>query len=509
MARPPRREASRHRGVGARDAMPTEPRVVADWDELRTIVEQGGSQWLVLEGTVRETSTVTVPLGSSVIVEGRDVHVVRSAQRRQFDVAVGASVTFSGSWTLEGERSALTGAAFACGAVGSHLCIRGAVAAVVPDAEPDEATGCASLFQTAGELILEEGARVNGWVVGRAQDPSASGAAIRVEGARARLTMRGGEVRDNMCVGLGEAPSPAVQVRDGAHFSLEGGAILDNNLTGTAAVNGGGVYLSEARLTMTGGRISHNAAYCGGGVYAVGDDPRRTLVSLLGGAIEGNAAQFIGGGVYASGSLAVDGGEVLENAALYGGGIYNGDGVLAVSSGSIARNFAMSTQYAGGGVYIGRHGRLKGTGGTIEDNGCEGIGGGVYAKGETELAGTDVTGNLAQMGGGIANDRGEMMLVAGVVEGNRAVTGGGVLNTGCVVITGGVVAQNRAVDAADDLCNHGGSLDLSLCDSLAWFPDAEGRRFSEEGAEHEGPISLAPAALDGPLTLHAEVSVAA
>lgn len=505
MARPTRDIRGRRPGAGV---PAPEPVHVRDWDELRAAVDRGGSQTLVLEGTLSPTGTVMVPVGADITIDARDVRLVRTAPRREFDVSVGAALTLTGSWALSAEGGSLSEAPFLRGAINARVTLSGSIEAAME--EEAAAPGTASLFQCAGELVLEPGSHVSGWWVSRGLNPRTTGAAIRIEGPRASLVMNGGEVSGTAAFGMGEAPSPAVQVWDGASFSMKGGLIVDNNAAGTSAVNGGGVYVQGGTFLMSGGEIGRNAAYCGGGIYAVDGERHPARVLLSGGTVEGNTAQFIGGGAYVQGEVTLEGGSVVGNAALYGGGVYNGAGALEVNSGSIARNFAMSTQYAGGGVYIGSQGSLLGNGGTIEQNGCEGFGGGIYSKGETELAGTDVTGNLAQVGGGLCNDQGAMTLVAGAIEDNHAVRAGGLLNMGSAVITGGLLAQNTAIDAADDLCNEGdGSLDLSGCRLLTWFPDGEGRRFSDQPAAAEKALTLSRQAHDGELTLHAEIAPAA
>jgi hypothetical protein len=83
-------------------------------------------------------------------------------------------------------------------------------------------------------------------------------------------------------------------------FSFQGQA----KITGNTAKNGGGIYASGGKLSVTGGEISKNKAEYGGGVFT--DKFSNSFsqgyadVSASGGVISDNEAEFVGGGVYVS-----------------------------------------------------------------------------------------------------------------------------------------------------------------------------------------------------------------
>jgi uncharacterized repeat protein (TIGR02543 family) len=82
-----------------------------------------------------------------------------------------------------------------------------------------------------------------------------------------------------------------VRVNSGGTFTMESGAVLQNN-------NGsdGNVYINGGTFSMTGGEITGNiSANAGGGVYVNGG-----TFTMNGGEISGNASTINGGGVYYS-----------------------------------------------------------------------------------------------------------------------------------------------------------------------------------------------------------------
>jgi hypothetical protein len=77
-------------------------------------------------------------------------------------------------------------------------------------------------------------------------------------------------------------------------FEMSGGIISANGGSSRGGFNGGGVYLAYGIFTMTGGTISNNMAYRGGGVFA----DVFTHFNMRGGTIYGNTATEYGGGVF-------------------------------------------------------------------------------------------------------------------------------------------------------------------------------------------------------------------
>jgi len=105
---------------------------------------------------------------------------------------------------------------------------------------------------------------------------------------------------------------------------LHQGHIYNNHMR-----RGGGIELESGRVyIMDGGTVSHNHAEIGGGVY-VGDTWGLFTGSLT--------------------MLTVSGGQIVENVANFsGGGVHNATGILQLESGVIANNHASGH----GGVYV-------------------------------------------------------------------------------------------------------------------------------------------------------------
>lgn len=231
---------------------------------------------------------------------------------------------------------------------------------------------------------------------------------------------------------------------DAATFNMYGGRIDNNTAYGNGGVlDGGGVALNKAQMSLYGGEVSGNHAGLANG-SAAGDGGGimvrcGSVLDLYGGEISGNFAGGYGGGVVAwNGMVNIHGGEISGNTAGYGGGVgiaasygrnENNKDTFATSwvtmeGGTIAYNEAMVTQgqtggYGGGicagsgGYTLGAHLDLKG-GTILQNKAIYGGGIAIYANGignrETHNANTEASlsgdftmiGNAAyQQGGGM------------------------------------------------------------------------------------------------------------
>ncbi|MCL2558761.1 MAG: hypothetical protein FWE09_09815 [Treponema sp.] len=163
----------------------------------------------------------------------------------------------------------------------------------------------------------------------------------------------------------GAATSPPVL---GGNFVMNEGVIITGNVS---SANGGGVY-NSGTFTMNGGAILNNTltgAASGGGLY------NGAAFAMNGGEISGNTAGRHGGGVFNVGPFAMNGGEISGNTAngRNGGGVYTSR-VFVMSAGTIAGNRALGEEGDnfgfGGGVFVEAQsatarGDFSMTGGTI------------------------------------------------------------------------------------------------------------------------------------------------
>jgi hypothetical protein len=265
-----------------------------------------------------------------------------------------------------------------------------------------------------GKLVLEEGA----FVVGN------SGSGVTVKGARKEngvvigngfFEMNGGEISANtngtsladmFYIENGARPGMAgggVFVEggslsedgvalDGGRFTMRGGKIMNNRLTGTdTLVAGGGVFVGKSAVfTMNGGEIVNNLAFAAPGQGYVGAAEPRVPATASGGgvAVEG-------------GGFSMSGGKIAENTVgsgdyhVYGGGVavigshidltpgdrsdgnwYTSKGIFTMSGrAEISANKAEGQGNAmGGGVFMGDMGDFTAEGGTVRGNSVTGRG---------------------------------------------------------------------------------------------------------------------------------------
>jgi predicted outer membrane repeat protein len=199
--------------------------------------------------------------------------------------------------------------------------------------------------------------------------------------------------------------------------------------------NGGGVYAS-AVTTLTGGLFQNNTASYGGGLYTGPNSVWLSSTQFL-----SNTAGFRhGGGVYASGPVALTGGLFQNNSAdLYGGGLY-AYSTLALSG---PRFFSNTSYSAGGGVYV--SGTVTLNGGAFENNSSP-YGGGLYAHNALGMSNTQFLSNTAKISGGGATVDGAATLNGGLFQNNQALnnSAGGLHTFSTLALTGTRFISNTA-----------------------------------------------------------------
>ncbi|MDR0461066.1 MAG: hypothetical protein LBH62_06520 [Nitrososphaerota archaeon] len=205
-----------------------------------------------------------------------------------------------------------------------------------------------------------------------------------------------------------------VYVNGGGSLIMYSGEISGNSanmflpVVGNYCSTGGGVD-NRGDFEMHGGKISNNNAPdgYGGGVNNYGN------FVMYGGEITNNTASRNGGGVCnsLSANFVMSGGQISNNKVSsvefgFGGGVFNG-AVFTMFMGKIFNNEAVH----GGGVYVT-------TGNIHADMTCDG---------SFSIFGGEISGNIAQWGGGVQNT-GVFSMSGGVISYNQATYGGGVYN---------------------------------------------------------------------------------
>ncbi|MBQ3195307.1 MAG: hypothetical protein IJB65_02460 [Clostridia bacterium] len=222
------------------------------------------------------------------------------------------------------------------------------------------------------------------------------------------------------------------------------GNISDN----MAANNGGGVYLENAAINFTGDIHSNKAGYSlvadgaspvegkgnGGGIYVASDyqDDATVQEAVINGTISNNYANLNGGGVYAKGGtvVTVNGGDIHSNEATNGngGGVYatEENTFIEILGGNIGLEEKPNIALNGGGVYIdGAEFILDRTGNTEGSIGynlaLENGGGGYFYSTTVDIKG-NINDNTAYANGGGIYLTESTVTVEGDISNNRSVS---------------------------------------------------------------------------------------
>jgi hypothetical protein len=216
---------------------------------------------------------------------------------------------------------------------------------------------------------------------------------------------------------------------------LSDGEITLNHLTITGGSNGG-IFNSEATLSLQNASVHGNTAISGAGIVN-----RTGLVTLQKSSIRDNTATGSGGGIFN-----MQGGQVVLRSSSVtgntgdgdGGGIWNHLGYVTLHDSSVTDNTA-SSGYGGG--IDNTFGSLTLRSSSVTGNHAALAGGGISNSNKLTLLGaTLVSGNTAEShGGGIVNGTGGTVRLGGSssITGNSADTadgpsGGGIYNNGLV-----------------------------------------------------------------------------
>ncbi len=234
-----------------------------------------------------------------------------------------------------------------------------------------------------------------------------------------------------------------------------GGTISGN----TAVDTGGGLYVYDGG-SVTGTALDGNEATRGGGVFASG------VVSLDALDVRNNEAEADGGGVYLlDASVTLSGSIIDGNHAPDGGGLYLQDS--SVLDGTVSGNSADN----GGGIYVSNVepttvAVIDGT--RVEDNEAVTSGGGLYLPDDTELIDALVVRNLSQnrAGGLYVTNEAEVSMEGGALQSNTAVQRGGGLyaNTNADIdLRDAEISRNQALRGAGMYINNESTVQLTDC----------------------------------------------
>ena len=212
------------------------------------------------------------------------------------------------------------------------------------------------------------------------------GGGIFVNSATTELTIRNSSFFSNHAV------SGAAIYFSGALNSPDSSLLIQNcDFTNNTATNGGALYSRESRAKIENSRFTGNSATGDGGAIW-----NRLNLDLIASTLSGNSAQR-GGGLYNfSGSLTVDASAIVGNSVGYIGGIYSGGGIYLLGNVATVQNSTISGN-EGGGIYS------------------------EASTGALDLRHVTITGNSALSGSGINSVR-SFNLNSSIVAGNIGLT---------------------------------------------------------------------------------------
>ncbi len=248
----------------------------------------------------------------------------------------------------------------------------------------------------------------------------------------------------------------------------------NNKTTNTITGFGGAIWVGEqAQVSITGGAIISNSAQYGGGLY-LSANATVTLSSAGAPAIvAGNSATTSGGGVDNSGGhVTLTNVTFSGNSAGSGGGLTNDQvsGMATLTNVTLSSN---SAAFVGGGIYN-NHGTAMLANVIIIGNvvtntfGSATYGGGIENYGTLTLTNSTLSGNLAtgnfgglSFGGGLYNNfytsQDTATVINSTLSGNSAYAGGGILNVGTLTLTNSTLSANSATSTGGGIENYQGT----------------------------------------------------
>lgn len=201
--------------------------------------------------------------------------------------------------------------------------------------------------------------------------------AIKVNGGT--LDIQGGALRNS-------SGKRIVLVESGT-LTMEGGYIVGGGSQGNP---GGGIYVTNGTLNISGGVVAANRGNSGGGIFV-----NSGTLNISGGAVTGN--------------------EVINGHSDNGGGIYVNNGTLNLSGGYVTNNYKecgcndcrndVNNTHGGGGIALANSSVMNMTGGYVTGNYSGLAGGGIYAgffdhNVRFTMSGGTIAGNCAELGEG-------------------------------------------------------------------------------------------------------------
>ena len=201
--------------------------------------------------------------------------------------------------------------------------------------------------------------------------------AIKVNGGT--LDIQGGALRNSS--------GKRIVLMESGTLTMSGGYIVGGGSQGNP---GGGIYVTNGTLNISGGVVAANRGNSGGGIYVNSGE-----LNISGGAVAGN--------------------EVINGHSDNGGGIYVNSGTLNPGEGYVTNNYKacdcndcrndVNNTHGGGGIALANSSVMNMTGGYVTGNYSGLAGGGIYAgffghNVRFTMSGGTIAGNCAELGEG-------------------------------------------------------------------------------------------------------------
>ena len=398
---------------------------VSTWTDLNAaITNASNGDTIRINGDIDKTGTdkaITITGKTIKIVaqndDGSGIKITRDSEQStngEFIIESGAGLTLEGDLTIEAPNyesvGMLTHASFINVEQYGKIDINCKITAHTNDEKINR--GKIGLIICNGDMTVNDDAKISGYKV-RGFEGDSELSAVLIKGEKATLTMNGGEVSENNNTAPNNVNGVAIQIRDGAKFTMKSG-VIKNNISPTSGTHAKGPALlikgNGSKFIMTGGEITSNEGEYGIGIYIEGEgEKEKALLDIKNGNINNNVVSS------------------KNNTANRGGGIYAKYADVSISdstivkngSGKISDNEYSANQIGGGGIYA-LNSNVKIYNTTISENRTDGnnnLGGaGIYIENsEGYIKDSYINNNQAgdcgyQRGGGI------------LISGNKNVT---------------------------------------------------------------------------------------
>ena len=391
-----------HNAPASKDACPCDACDGADatwiaWDGAAAF--ENGKHYR-LAADVQLTGMITIPKGTTVVLDLNGKTITAAANSRCFEVSGELAIVNSTADTdADGNYTGL---------------ITGGVAA----------TNDTDNVLRGGNINIEKGTsssnpggtlKLYGGTIANGQAPNAGGN-VKV-GKFAKFYMYGGSIMDGTASTSGAVGNGGnMNVDNGAYFYMYGGTISG----GTASASGGNIYSWKGTINLydgliTGGKANANSSNRGGGNIWL--NAANAKLNMYGGVISDGEAKRFGGNIYldnASGKITMEGGVISGGKTTqHGGNIYASAGTVQMTGGVIkdgkanwdaeaaahtaATNDGGNLYLSGAKAYFGGNAEVTGgSAGTATNQ----FGGNIYMTSAAELYLQD----QAQITSGSAND---------------------------------------------------------------------------------------------------------